>query len=300
MLDKKIVEKILRTLTDKFTYVLVSIEESKDTDTMSIDELQSSLVVHEQKFRRPSNNDEDQVLNVVGRSSTNNRGRGTYRGRGRGRGRTNFNKATVECYKCHDLGHFQYECPKWKNEANYVELDEEDELLLMAYVELHEAKRSDAWFLDSGCSNHMCGNKSMFSSLDTTFTHSVKLGNNTRMKVSGKDAKRKKLEDKSVSCVLFGISGESKGYRMFDPIAKKIIVSRDVIFDEDREWDWENFEDEADLDWGESIEISAAKEEDTEQHTVSASSINPDGEIEAAAEPAAIDATPAEIEPNWL
>ncbi|KAF2318983.1 hypothetical protein GH714_012165 [Hevea brasiliensis] len=80
----------------------------------------------------------------------------------------------------------RYECPKWKNEANYAELDEEDELLLMAYVELHEAKRSDAWFLDSGCSNHMCGNKSMFSSLDTTFTHSVKLGNNTRMKVSGK------------------------------------------------------------------------------------------------------------------
>jgi len=32
------------------------------------------------------------------------------------------------------------------------------------------------------------------------------------------DAKRNKLEDKSVSCVLFGVSSESKGYRMFDPI----------------------------------------------------------------------------------
>ena len=52
MPDKKIVEKILRTLTEKFTYVVVYIEESKDTDNMSIDELQSSLVVHEQKFRR--------------------------------------------------------------------------------------------------------------------------------------------------------------------------------------------------------------------------------------------------------
>ena len=39
MSEKKIVEKILRTLTDKFTYVVLSIEESKDTDTMSIDEL---------------------------------------------------------------------------------------------------------------------------------------------------------------------------------------------------------------------------------------------------------------------
>ena len=38
--------------TEKFTYVVVSIEKSKDTDNMSIDELQSSLVVHEQKLRR--------------------------------------------------------------------------------------------------------------------------------------------------------------------------------------------------------------------------------------------------------
>ncbi|XP_012084119.1 uncharacterized protein LOC105643278 [Jatropha curcas] len=75
MPDKKIVEKILRTLTEKFTYVVVSIEESKDTNTMSIDELQSLLVVREQKFRRPSNNDEDQVLKVEGRSNTSNRGR---------------------------------------------------------------------------------------------------------------------------------------------------------------------------------------------------------------------------------
>jgi len=31
MSNSKIVEKILQTLTDKFTYVVVSIEESKDT-----------------------------------------------------------------------------------------------------------------------------------------------------------------------------------------------------------------------------------------------------------------------------
>ena len=64
MPDKKIVEKIMHTLTEKFTYVVVSIEESKDTDNMSIDELQSSLVVHEQKFRRSNINGKEQVLKV--------------------------------------------------------------------------------------------------------------------------------------------------------------------------------------------------------------------------------------------
>ena len=54
MPDKKIVEKILCTLIEKFTYVVVSIDESKDTDNISIDELKSFLVVHEQNFEDPA------------------------------------------------------------------------------------------------------------------------------------------------------------------------------------------------------------------------------------------------------
>lgn len=40
------------------------------------------------------------------------------------------------------------------------------------------------------------------------------------------DARRTKLENKSMSCVLLGVSDEFKEYRLYDPIAKKIIVSR--------------------------------------------------------------------------
>ena len=83
-------------------------------------ELQSSLIVHEQKFRE--NNGEEQVLKVAFEEG-NDRGLGlvAYRGRGREKGssNTNFNKATIGCYRCHKLGHFQYECPSWNKEANY-------------------------------------------------------------------------------------------------------------------------------------------------------------------------------------
>ena len=51
MSDAKIVEKILRTLTENFNYIICSIEESNDVNTLTVDELQSSLIVHEQKFR---------------------------------------------------------------------------------------------------------------------------------------------------------------------------------------------------------------------------------------------------------
>lgn len=47
MQDVKVVEKILRSLTKKFNYVVCSIEESKDIDALTVDELQSSLIVHE-------------------------------------------------------------------------------------------------------------------------------------------------------------------------------------------------------------------------------------------------------------
>ncbi|KAM2405804.1 hypothetical protein ACFXTH_032976 [Malus domestica] len=48
--DIVIIDKVLRSMTSKFDYVVCSIEESNDLDTLSIDELQSSLLVHEQRM----------------------------------------------------------------------------------------------------------------------------------------------------------------------------------------------------------------------------------------------------------
>ncbi|GKF43957.1 hypothetical protein Tco_0130509 [Tanacetum coccineum] len=62
--ETQIVEKILRTLMKKFNYIVVSIEESKDITTLTIDELQSSIIVHEQKFRKKVK-EEELVLKVT-------------------------------------------------------------------------------------------------------------------------------------------------------------------------------------------------------------------------------------------
>ncbi|XP_015582859.2 uncharacterized protein LOC107262301 [Ricinus communis] len=76
--EVKIVEKILRTLMDKFNYVVCSIEESKNLDELTVDELQSSLLVHEQKLVRKTVTD-DQALRVrVGYGRGRSRGRGNY------------------------------------------------------------------------------------------------------------------------------------------------------------------------------------------------------------------------------
>lgn len=91
MNDVKIMEKILRSLTDKFNYIVCWIEESKDIDALTVDELQSSLIAHEQKFNM--NNIDEQAWKVTLDEMYGGRGRGrnNFRGRSRGRGRQTFN-----------------------------------------------------------------------------------------------------------------------------------------------------------------------------------------------------------------
>jgi hypothetical protein len=50
--DVLIVENILRSVTPKFNFVVCAIEEANDVCLLSIDELQSSLLIHEQKINQ--------------------------------------------------------------------------------------------------------------------------------------------------------------------------------------------------------------------------------------------------------
>ena len=49
MEDVTVMDKILWSMMPKFNYMVCSIEESKDLEYISIEELQGSLLVHEQK-----------------------------------------------------------------------------------------------------------------------------------------------------------------------------------------------------------------------------------------------------------
>lgn len=53
------------------------------------------------------------------------------------------------------------------------------------------------------------------------------------------DNNRTKLDDKSLISVLLGVREESKACRLYDPISKRIIINRVVIFEEEKLWSWD-------------------------------------------------------------
>ncbi|KAL0457721.1 UNVERIFIED_CONTAM: Retrovirus-related Pol polyprotein from transposon TNT 1-94 [Sesamum latifolium] len=52
------------------------------------------------------------------------------------------------------------------------------------------------------------------------------------------EQQRTKLDDRSKKMVFLGYDESSKGYKYFDPIAKKVVISRDIEFEEEASWNW--------------------------------------------------------------
>ena len=74
-------------------------------------------------------------------------------------------------------------------------------------------------------------------------------------------AGRRKLDDRSKALVHLGTEPGSKAYRLFDTISKRIIVSRDVVFEENKGWNWSELKD-GDNDGELTIEIKRLREEE--------------------------------------
>uniref|UniRef100_A0ACD5Z920 Uncharacterized protein n=1 Tax=Avena sativa TaxID=4498 RepID=A0ACD5Z920_AVESA len=47
-----------------------------------------------------------------------------------------------------------------------------------------------------------------------------------------------KLADRSSVMIFIGYEPDSKAYRMYDPKTQKLVVSRDVVFEEEKQWRW--------------------------------------------------------------
>jgi len=62
LLSNRVVEKILRSLTDNFENIVCAIEESKDLSTLTVEELADSLETYEQRRKKKKEESLEQAL----------------------------------------------------------------------------------------------------------------------------------------------------------------------------------------------------------------------------------------------
>ncbi|KAG6419902.1 hypothetical protein SASPL_116414 [Salvia splendens] len=99
-------------------------------------------------------------------------------------------KDKPKCHKCSRFGHLQKDCyannqPQQQQHANFLEEKQSEEYMFYA-SQSKKQKDEDMWYLDSGCSNHMTGDESIFVSIDTSVNSQVKMGNGALVKAQGK------------------------------------------------------------------------------------------------------------------
>ena len=144
------------------------------------------------------------------RNNAPTRGRGRGQGRGRGHGSPHSH---IQCHYCKKYGHMQAYCRKkmadeGQNESRFtnenVQEKEGNETVSLA-CNVSENVCGDIWYLDSGCSNHMTGNRDVFINLDNFIQSEVKIGDDRRLPAKGCGdvlLRTKKGDQKRISNVL--------------------------------------------------------------------------------------------------
>lgn len=128
-------------------------------------------------------------------------GRGSFRGSSRGRGQSNGRgigrldgsgqyMTNIQFYNCGNYG--QMNANSWskdsqmifiKEEADDEVIEEPDDKLFMTHTSSGEVWHGHLWFINSGCSNHITGLKSIFSDFDEMQKQTVQLGDGKDLQV---------------------------------------------------------------------------------------------------------------------
>ncbi|KAK2376280.1 hypothetical protein QL285_077088 [Trifolium repens] len=152
--EQVIIEKVLRSLTPQFDYIVVAIEHSKDLSSMRIEELQSSLEAQELRLieRNSEREVEQQALKADSGKNYQKKSWSEAKRRSDGvqkpetstsdkqkyqKGNERFDKKKIQCYCCQKFGHFAADCRSKKEreseEANMARSSDDEPVLLMAY-----------------------------------------------------------------------------------------------------------------------------------------------------------------------
>ncbi|KAE8665793.1 C-terminal binding protein AN [Hibiscus syriacus] len=197
-------------------------------------------------------------------------------------------KDPIICYEYKKLGHVKYDCPQlkkngqskkkhkahvatWSDEEGSDEEEQEvANLCLMTFGENSKEKEhcykaretnSNSWYLDSGCSRHMTGDKSRFIELNAKNGGEVTFGDNSKCHIEGIDI----IGIININDVVHDVEEpsskeETKDEETQDPLENPTIEEREVSYP--REYNY--------VKDGEIIEPKNIKEALNDEHWIMA------------------------------
>ncbi|XP_044475713.1 uncharacterized protein LOC123203416 [Mangifera indica] len=204
--ESKVVEQVLVSLLEKFEAKISSLEDSKDMSTMTISKLSNSLQAVElrQAFRDNVTVSEG-AFTYVNKKGKEKKDGYVKRQRGK-KGRFSpclhckktshtekyyWYRPEIQCRGCKEFGHMEKVCKnkgkttqqQAKVAENLQEKQEHSEEQLFT-VDCHNAQfHPRNWLLDSGCTNYMTFDKSLFINLRKSKISNVKIGNGKLLQV---------------------------------------------------------------------------------------------------------------------
>ncbi|KAL0316877.1 UNVERIFIED_CONTAM: Retrovirus-related Pol polyprotein from transposon TNT 1-94 [Sesamum radiatum] len=203
--EKRVVEKLLISVTEKYDPIVTTIEETKDIITLTVTELVGSLEAYEKRrSRREENSLENAFQSKLNmRSQNSNRKEENFKSTMEDKKKQNMRPCRIckrtnhlekDCYfrgkpQCRNykrFGHMEKDCRlKGNHQANCIEENNSRDQLFYTCNSVAETGEA-TWYIDSAASNHMTYNKGAFQTLDESFKTNVKLGDNHIVKVEGK------------------------------------------------------------------------------------------------------------------
>ncbi|RDX97173.1 hypothetical protein CR513_20081, partial [Mucuna pruriens] len=204
-----VVEKIIWSMTPKFNFVVCSIEEAHDIEELSIDELQKEKEDEEQEEVKASEAEAEEAMIMAINKNIGNTMRINSTEEVEVEEAITLQLTDQSQQTSQMLSATDSKCRTSLNKdngdkTNFIEKEEEVSLLMVCHVK--KETQQNIWYLDTSCSNHMCGNKMMFSDLDETFSNVVKFGDNSTISVLGKGTVTLQTKENSthtISNVLF-------------------------------------------------------------------------------------------------
>ncbi|GKB08670.1 retrovirus-related pol polyprotein from transposon TNT 1-94 [Tanacetum coccineum] len=208
--DTRVIEKILCSLPPSFDYIVVAIEESKDIDSMTIDQLMGSLQAHEDKLvKRREKEPLEQAL--YSKVSFKEREKSFLHGKEQGRGAVIFvvvvlskardedkeEKMSIKKMRTNGLlieevvgeaFNIKEECTSSRQveeKGNLVEVQDEDKLTLLMARHDKQEERIKPWHIDSAASTRMTGEEDLFMEMEQS-KDNVTFGDESKVPVKGK------------------------------------------------------------------------------------------------------------------